>query len=170
MDEGPNSSGTGNAFTAILTRRFYGIPVYVFAVIGVLGLAWYFKRKAAKTPETKTDQLGDVTTQTFPQGGMMPWTADIFVNNTFPNGPTPTPNPEPVNQKTIKVLAGQSIVDTIMMLQAMGKDITWDKFIALNPDVGSNIQWGPPSDPNKEWDADARRQDKFRHDATYKLE
>lgn len=169
MDE---NNGGSNRFTKILTKKYVGIPMYVYLAIAVLLLAWYLKRRSAKTEESKNagSQVGDVTSQTYPSGWPMPWSADVFINQTIPQGNTPVPQPEPVQQKTIHVLAGQSIVDTIMTLQATGHDITWNQLVDLNGDaLTSNVSWGPPNPPGEGWNGPARRQDRFIEDATYKI-
>lgn len=68
-------------FKAILVRRVAGVPVVVFAVVAVLVLAWYLKRRQAANANTDNSALSSTNTDTFPYAQPMNYSAgDVFVN------------------------------------------------------------------------------------------
>jgi hypothetical protein len=79
------------------------------------------------------------------------------------------PEPEPDTPASFSVHAGEGVVAAITAQQQAGVDITYDRLVAMNPGMESNIDWGPANRPGYGWDEEMRRQDVFRNAATYKL-
>lgn len=87
-------------FKAILTRKYGGIPVWVFALMGVLGLALYLKHRQASKPADTTGQNA-AASQAFPGAYPMNYSSDVFINNQMPGGGTSTnPTGTPLSAPT----------------------------------------------------------------------
>jgi hypothetical protein len=128
-----------------LKTKVAGIPVWIIALIGVAGLAWYMqKHKAASTSSTtSTSQSGtDLTSASqlanmFTTAGLMPFQGGNTYVNTAQNNSQPTV----VNAGYHQTL--QSVVD---WAKANGyPNFTWADLWALNPGLinGSTILNGP---------------------------
>ena len=85
-DEG----GSGGSITSLLKRKFGPAPVWVYAVIGVLGLAWYLKRKGAATSTGNTAAGSTAATTdgagTFPTAYPMNYNSDIHLQTSQGTG------------------------------------------------------------------------------------
>jgi len=86
----------------VLTRKIGPAPTWVYGLIGVLGLAWWIKRRQATTKPPE-DNANDNITQggaldAFSMAYPMPYSSDIFVNvqNPPPSVPVTINNPTPV--------------------------------------------------------------------------
>lgn len=68
-------------FKAILMRKIAGVPVLAYALIAILGLAWYLKRRQDANKNTSNDALTSTNTDVFPYAQPMNYSAgDVFVN------------------------------------------------------------------------------------------
>lgn len=78
-------------FKAILQRKVGGIPVWVLFAIGILGLAFYLRKRQGEKGISDQASLADTANQTFPNAQAMPISFDTFVNITNPVNGTTSP-------------------------------------------------------------------------------
>jgi hypothetical protein len=129
--------GGSGKFKALLTKKIAGIPTYAYLVVGILLLAWYLKKRAAskKTDTTATDTSGQnaAANQAFPNAGPMPWSADVFVNNTG-GTPAAATNVAPL---AVTVTEGTHVADWLQKMNAAypGLGLTVERIKQLNPNV-----------------------------------
>lgn len=102
-------------FMGTLKSKVGGIPVWVIALLGTIGLALYLRRRNAKA-NAQTDAAANQTNtdlgsaqelaNMFNVAGLMPYQGgDIYVNTTEPKGganPPGTPKPSPPVGKDIQ--------------------------------------------------------------------
>jgi nucleoid-associated protein YgaU len=86
----PEKPPGGNKLRELLLRKFYGIPVIVYALIGIGLLAWYL-HKRQQAQQQNPNAAMDNNVQVFPDAQPMNYSNDIFVN--VPDNDTPVPGP-----------------------------------------------------------------------------
>lgn len=82
-----------NEIVAFAKRKVGPAPIWVYLVIGILGLAWYLRSRKKKTAEEETKDDSTGVLSQFALAYPMPYTSDTFVNVTGGNTPhsnTPT--------------------------------------------------------------------------------
>lgn len=123
-------------FKEILSRKIAGVPVAVIMLLGVLGLAYYLKKRqdaaAATNPGASVAGAG----QTFPNGNPMSYSTDVFINNQNPVGRGP---------RVVIIPAGtQNLYDWVARQHAIDPTFTWEKMMKLNPGLAAKILWKDP--------------------------
>lgn len=122
---------------AILSRKVAGIPVAVYMLLGVLGLAYYLKKRqdaAAATANPSASVAG--AGQTFPNGNPMAFSSDVFINNQLPVGQGP---------RTAIIPGGtQNIYDWVARQHAIDPSFDWAKMVKLNPSLPAKLLWKDP--------------------------
>lgn len=83
-----------NELVAFAKKKVGPAPVWVYLVIGVLGLAWYLRSRKKKTSDSQDATNGGVMDQ-FAMAYPMPYQSDVFINTTGstaqnPNAGVPT--------------------------------------------------------------------------------
>lgn len=120
-----------NELVALAKRKVGPAPVWVYLVVGILGLAWWLRsRKAkAKTQEDTTNSTGVM--DQFALAYPMPYQSDVFVNVT---GSTPQ-NPNTAIPTSIGVAEGTWLSNFLAKVNEKypGLALTEAKLRELNP-------------------------------------
>ena len=140
-----------------LKAKYAGVPVWVWALLGVAGLALILqRRKKAATQKTATTAAGaqtstDLNTASalanmFTTAGLMPYSGGNTYVNTTASAPV-----APEETVTVNVGKGQTVAELVKELRANGyPGFTWADFWALNPDIVNQykLNW---TGPGKDW-------------------
>lgn len=144
----------------MLTRRVGPLPIWIYAVIGILGLAWYLRAKAAKNAKTQgaavdASALAAGATGTFPNAQPMNYSSDIFVNLTQPGpqGPPGPPGTPPPQQTSITYVVQTG--DTLFSIaqKTLGSGDRWPEILGANRSIldATARQRGMTSSDNGHW-------------------
>lgn len=68
------------AFVEILKRKYGPAPLWVYLLIGVLGLAWYLRSRNASQAATAEEKPNESVLQDFMMAYPMPYQGDVTVN------------------------------------------------------------------------------------------
>lgn len=126
-----------------LKTKYAGVPVWVWALMGVAGLALFLQRRKAKSATQKTatnaaaaQTSTDLTSASalanmFTTAGLMPYSG----GNTYVNTSTPAPV-QPEETVTVNVGKDQTVGELVKELRANGyPGFNWSDFWALNPNI-----------------------------------
>lgn len=138
-----------------LKQKYAGVPVWVWALLGVAFLAIILQRKKTMTQKTATKAAGaqtstDLTTASalanmFTAAQPMPYMG----GNTYVNTTAAAPV-KPEETVTVNVGKGQTVNELIKQLRENGyPGFNWADFWALNP--GITDQYKLAWQPNKDW-------------------
>jgi hypothetical protein len=135
---------SGNSFKAILTRKIGGVPVWIYALIFVLLLAWWLKRRSDAASKD-TGNLADVSKQTFPYANGMPYSNNLYVQGNTGGGDNTT--------LTWAAINGNHVDDLVTAINSQYPDLnlTRDKLMQLNPNaqfqLSNKYGWVDASNP-----------------------
>ena len=137
-----------------LKTKYAGVPVWVWTLLGVAGLAILLQRKKATQKsattaagaQTSTD-LGtaDQLKNMFTTAGLMPYSGGNTYVNTTATAPT-----TPEETVTVNVGKNQTVGELVKELKSNGyPGFNWADFWALNPGIADSakLEW----QPNKDW-------------------
>lgn len=152
-------------FKAILTRKFGPAPLWVYLLVGILGLAWYLRSQNAKKvvdEKPAEDSVLQDYALAYPmtyQGGV---TVAVPATEVADGTRGSYEETHPVSPYTTQAVKPGWLVDQFILdfRQIEGGDptLTWDRLAKLNPSINSNIKWNQDHTKNT-----------FINDAVYKV-
>lgn len=135
MAEEETGGNTPGKIKAILTRKYFGVPVYIYGLAGILVLAWYLKKRAAEKKAAEGDNtLASTANQAFPYAAPMNYSSDVFINNQMPQT---TPGSNPNVPQTVSVKEGTWLSSFLEKVNKTypGLGLTEAKLRELNPQL-----------------------------------
>lgn len=136
----------GGSALSMLKGKFAGVPVYVWAGVLILIVAYVLHRKKATAPKDSSaaaasqanSNLGSASelANMFNIAGLMPYQGgSVYVNGVSGEKQSRPEKDYSTTTKQVDVTRGESVGQLVADMQKYVKGFSWADFWALNPDI-----------------------------------